>query len=183
MASYIGGVYIGGNTDPYDKMDDSGNLEPGRDEAEWDTYRPGYSAPITLPAMPGRSEPLPVAPPGSVRPDFPESANPGLPPPPLSPDPPGGWGGWTPPSIGGWQPPHFDLAPGPRTLPWEPVPGGGIDLTPGPRSGLPWIDPSTGGIDLTPGPGTGVPGAGALESAFDMAAMLPLMLLMMVMKN
>lgn len=178
MASYIGGVYTGGYTgpeattrissvavDPYDWVDDYGNVprhmgprlgvDYGLDEFEFETYvRPPQ---VELPGTP-LPQPAPIDP-----------------------------GGWTPPEIFGWQPPviggGLDLTPGPGTgLPWTDQ-SGGIDLTPGPRTGLPWVDPETGGLDLTPGPGTGIPGGDQARTAIDMAAMLPMLILMMAMKN
>lgn len=77
------------------------------------------------------------------------------------------WSGWTPPKIGPWQPPHFDFAPGERAIPWVKPPDEG------------------GGVDLWPGAGEPpqLPELPDVTGAFDIAAMLPMMVMMMMFKD
>lgn len=143
-------------------------------------------------AAPGYYENLP-GPPSSYFPDDSESTDPydrqddrgGLLPPyvyvrpkplPVFPDPPtDDWEpttpGWQPPTIGQWTPPYVpapDIAPGDRILPWLPP------STP--------ADPDPG-VDLWPGRGEPPDVTAPFDKAFDMAAMLPMMIMMMIMKN
>lgn len=158
----IGGMGEDNSPDPYDHVDDAGNAPPLG------------LAPSVIVGNAGNTpgvRPIARAPviPNEVTVEEQSSGAT-----PRHTGPSGGDGGWTPPKIGGWQPPTI---------------GGGLDVTPGPRTGLPWTGPG-GEVDLTPGPDVGVPKFPSFpdvtkpfDMGLDFAKMMPMMLLMMMMKN
>lgn len=166
MASYIGGVYQGGVTD------ERGGAAPGQYgqlPGPPSSYMPDDSVspdpgdhtddfgnvPVVPPGLPPWLFERP--PPMPAFPEVPKNQGPGNMPGPS----------WTPPKLGPWQPPTV------------PAP----DITPGDRV-LPWLPPATTEV---PDPGVDLwPGAGSppdLSIPFDIAAILPLMIIMMIVKR